>query len=301
MVSAIGMTLLPVRPGLRNSRPSGVTSTATYIHDLQILRQTAQLLGHRNDVATFAEEEANEKQAFEKAFYHPATTSYASNSQTALAMPLDFRIAPDSARAALVSHLVDDIRRKGNHTTAGDIGYRYVIQALQDSGRSDVIFDMATEKTAPSYAGQINAGATALTEAWDANPDSSQNHLMLGHIEQWFYSGLAGIRPDENSPGLHHIFIDPQVVGDLTDVNASWDTPRGPVSVHWTRNSSTLRLAIDLPPGMSADLTLPTSFGTASSLGPPLHRDAHNATFSLASGHYQITLPSTNTATSTQH
>lgn len=290
--------IAPGPPGPSKLTPPGVTSTATYIHDLQVLRQTAQLLGHSNDAATFAEEETTEKQAFEKAFYHPAVPSYASNSQTALAMPLDFGIAPDFARSALVNHLVDDIRRKGTHTTAGDIGYHYVLQALQNAGRSDVIFDMATEKTAPSYAGQINAGATALTEAWDANPNSSQNHLMLGHIEEWFYSGLAGIRPDENSPGLHHIFISPQIIGDLTDVNASWDTLRGPVSVHWERDSSTFRVAIDLPPGMSADLTLPAPRGSSVSLGPPtarshvhlLHRTGKGTTFALASGHYDVTV-----------
>ena len=107
----------------------------------------------------------------------------------------------------------------GNHTTAGDIGYRYVLRALMDAGRSDVVYDMAVEESAPSYSGQLARGATSLTEAWDANPNSSQNHLMLGHIEEWFYAGLAGIRPRD--AGLRRILVQPEPVGDLTWVNAN--------------------------------------------------------------------------------
>ena len=54
----------------------------------------------------------------------------------------------------------------------------------------------------PSYGAQLAAGATTLTEAWDANPASSQNHCMLGHVEEWFYSGLGGIRLDPAAAGF---------------------------------------------------------------------------------------------------
>jgi hypothetical protein len=172
-------------------------------------------------------------------------------------MPLVIGIAPQSARASLVDNLVADIRRAGDHTTAGDIGYRYVIEALLDAGRSDVVYDMANQTTPPSYAAQLAAGATSLTEAWDANPHSSQNHLMLGHIEEWFFAGLAGIRPDSNSPGLRHIIIHPQPAGDLREVSASWDTLRGPVSVAWQVEQGSFQMNLGLPPGMSADVYLP--------------------------------------------
>jgi hypothetical protein len=172
-------------------------------------------------------------------------------------MPLAIGLAPESARTGLISNLVADIRHAGNHTTAGDIGYSYVLEALLNAGRSDVIYEMATQTTPPSYAAQLAAGATSLTEAWDADPHSSQNHLMLGHMDEWFFAGLAGIRPDSNSPGLRHIVIRPQPVGDLKEVSASWDTLRGPVSVTWHANHGSFQMNLDLPPGMSADIYLP--------------------------------------------
>ena len=116
---------------------------------------------------------------------------------------------------------------------------------------------MASNLSAPSYAAQLSHGATSLTEAWDANPNSSQNHLMLGHIVQWFYAGLAGIRPDGGSPGARHIVIQPEPAGDVSWVKATWESVRGPVQVHWRIEDGSLRLTLEIPPGMTADVRLP--------------------------------------------
>lgn len=43
----------------------------------------------------------------------------------------------------------------------------------------------------------------------------SNNHLMLGHIMEWFYSRLAGLGQEEGSVAFKHIKISPQPVGDI--------------------------------------------------------------------------------------
>ena len=97
--------------------------------------------------------------------------------------------------------------------TAGDVGYRYVLRALADGGRSDVIFEMNHQSERPGYGYQLARGATSLTEAWDANPRSSQNHFMLGQIIEWFYGDLAGLAPDPAFPGFKRVRIRPQPGG----------------------------------------------------------------------------------------
>jgi len=240
----------PRAPGYSQLTPRGVTASALYWSDLRVMESAADVLGLPAADAAAAERLAN---AFEKAYWKNG--SYATGSQTSLAMPLALGLAPAAARHDLVEKLVADIRAHGNHTTAGDIGYHYVLRALMDAGRGGVVYDMAVEDTAPSYAGQIARGATSLTEAWDANPDSSQNHLMLGHIEEWFYAGLAGIRPQD--PGLRHIEIRPQPAGGLTWVKARWETFRGPVAVEWRRDGRNFHLQVSLPPGITAAVVLP--------------------------------------------
>jgi hypothetical protein len=126
-----------------------------------------------------------------------------------------------------------------------------------NAGRSDVVFDMASRTDPPSYGAQLAAGATSLTEAWDANPASSQNHCMLGHMEEWFYAGLAGIRPDAGLPGLRHIRIHPEPVGDVKWVKASWETFRGSVEVSWRTEGGAFHLSVGIPPGMTAEVSAP--------------------------------------------
>ena len=249
----------PGSPGVSKLTPRGLTATATYYADLTVLARTAKRMGNTADAVAWDRYSRRAKEAFQKAFYNEARQSYGSGSQTSLAMPLALGLAPESARPALLNKLVSDIRHRGNHTTAGDVGYHYVVQSLLDAGRSDVIFDMVTEKTAPSYAAQLASGATALTEAWDANPSSSQNHLMLGHVEQWFYAGLAGIRPNAPGSGLPRLTIQPEPVGDVTWVKASWDTVRGPVRSAWRLEHNSFFLSVEVPPGMQADVVLPVA------------------------------------------
>ncbi|WP_414648648.1 hypothetical protein [Edaphobacter sp.] len=70
-----------------------------------------------------------------------------------------------------------------------------------------------SEGDPPSYGSQLEAGATALTEAWDANPHSSQDHFMLGGAEEWFYRGLGRIDFDLSRPAKdERITIRPAVV-----------------------------------------------------------------------------------------
>ena len=254
----------PGAPGASKLTPFGVTATATYFDVLRTLDRSARLLGREAEARDFAQQAAAVQAAFQKAFYSASEKNYATGSQTALAMPLVLGLAPEADRPALVEKLVADVRKHGNHPTAGDIGHRYLLKALIDAGRSDVIFDMANSTEAPSYGAQLAAGATSLTEAWDGNRDSSQNHLMLGHIEEWFYAGLAGIRPDPEAPGLTRIDIRPEPVGDLKWVEASWETFRGPVKVRWQIDGTTLRLATDIPPGMTAKVAVPAPAGRRS-------------------------------------
>ena len=45
-------------------------------------------------------------------------------------------------RQQVFDNLIADIRGRNNALTAGDVGYRYVLRALEAGGASDVIYDM---------------------------------------------------------------------------------------------------------------------------------------------------------------
>lgn len=57
------------------------------------------------------------------------------------------------------------------------------------------IFAMLKQSTGPGYLYQLAKSATSLTEAWDANPRSSQNHAMLGTRRSGFMAVSAASIP----------------------------------------------------------------------------------------------------------
>ena len=146
----------------------------------------------------------------------------------------------------VVENLIRDIRERNNSLTAGDIGYRCVLRVLEDNGHSNVIFDMNSRSDVPGYGFQLAHGATSLTESWQAYRFVSNNHFMLGHLMEWFYSGLGGIRQSENSIGYKQIVICPEPVGDVTMAETSYRCPYGIISTKWVKENEAFKLHVKI-------------------------------------------------------
>jgi hypothetical protein len=170
---------------------------------------------------------------------------------------------PEGREPEVFEALVADIRAHDNGPTAGDVGFRYLLRALADGGRSDVIFDINNQTRNPGYGYQLARGATSLAEAWDANPAFSQNHFMLGHAMEWLYHDLAGIQPDPAAPGFRKIIIRPAIVGDLEWVKASYRCPYGTIASEWRWEGGELRLDVTIPPNTTATIHVPRQAGEA--------------------------------------
>ena len=207
--------------------PTPQVATAFYYLDLTVLEKTARLLGKADDARRYAQQAGEVRQAYNARFYEPAKRHYAQGTQTANALPVVLGIVDPADRAAVVEDIVRDIRSRGNALTAGDVGYRYLLRALADNGRSDVVFAMNQGADHPGYGMILAKGNTSLPEPWDGGDQASSNHFMLGHIMEWFYADLAGIRPDPAAPGFKRIIIKPTLVGDVTWVKARYDCGYG--------------------------------------------------------------------------
>jgi hypothetical protein len=247
----------PGRPGIAQLTPIALTATAFYYDDARIVARVAELLGRPDEARQYQELAAQIRTAFNQAFFDPAKDRYATGSQCAEAIPLVMDLADPARRPAVLAALVKDVRDRGNALTAGDVGYRYLLRALADGGHSDVIYDMNNQSEKPGYGYQLKRGATSLTEAWDADPRASQNHFMLGQINEWFYHDLAGIQGDRAGPGFKRIIIRPAVVGGLTWVKASFDSVRGRIASEWHRDGTQLTLQVTIPPNTTATVHVP--------------------------------------------
>jgi len=247
----------PKPPGVSQLTPMGVTGTAIYYYDLKILEKMATLLGKKADAIAYAKLAIEVKNAFNHKFFDAKSKQYATASQTANAMAVYMELVEEKYKNAVIENLVKDIRDRKNSLTAGDIGYRYVLRVLEDAGKSDVIFDMNSRSDVPGYGMQLAKGATALTESWAALSTVSNNHFMLGHLMEWLYSGIGGIRQEENSVAFKHIKIEPEVVGDLTSADVHYNSPYGKISCKWEKTDRTFTLEVNIPVNTKATIYFP--------------------------------------------
>jgi hypothetical protein len=249
----------PNRPGISQMTKMGITGTATYYYDLTIMVQIAKLLNRPADSKLYAEQATAVKKSFNEHFFNKQKLQYDSASQTANAMALFVDLVEPQYKKGVVAALVKDIQSRNNALTAGDIGYRYVLRALEDAGRSDVIFDMNNRDDVPGYGFQLKHGATALTESWQALTVVSNNHFMLGHLMEWFYAGLCGIKQAKDGVAYNKIEIRPQPVGDITYANASYRTPYGEIKSGWKKTGHSFELNVIIPANTKAEIYLPGS------------------------------------------
>ncbi|MFT3781596.1 MAG: family 78 glycoside hydrolase catalytic domain [Nibricoccus sp.] len=283
----------PNRAGMPQLTPIALPATAFYFLATKSLSQIATEIGRPEDSAALEAKAETIADNFNRAFFNAATGTYATGSQTAQALPLALNLVPPAKRAAAFAVLLRDIEQHDYAVTAGDIGYRYLLKALAEGGRSDVIFRINSQSEKPGYGYQLAHGCTSLAEAWNAERGASQNHFMLGQIMEWFYGDLTGITPDPQSPGFKNILIQPHPTGDITWAKASHESPRGRIAVKWRIENGRFLLDVLVPPNATATVRMPGR--NAQFVDPKLRewvtetsRTGNETVFQVASGHCQF-------------
>lgn len=284
--------------GYSLNTPQGITGTAIYFYDLTLLQQAASLLGKEDDAQHYRKISEQVKSAFNQTFFNKKTKQYGTGSQTANAMAVYMKLVEPQYKNAVVENIVKDIRARKNRLTSGEVGFRYLIDVLEATSNSNVIFEMNNRSDVPGYGYQLAHGATTLMEDWTAIKSLGNNHCMLGHLMKWFYSGLGGIRQAADAVAFNKIIICPEPVGDVTSTTTRFRSPYGLIFCAWKRDVDTFELRIEIPPNTDAEVYLPVS---ASSVikenGRPvnpqriIHQGNGKSTVAVGSGkfHYVIT------------
>jgi hypothetical protein len=247
----------PENPGPAQLTPRSLTATAIYYHDLMLLSQMAGMLGQISDADFYTNLAEEVRLAFNKKFFNTEEKNYATGSQTSYAMPLYFGMVDEAYEQDVRENLAEELHRNNNALTSGDVGYRYLVQTLQESGYSDIIYKMNYRSDVPGYGYQLEKGATSLTESWKAE-GASHNHMMLGHLMEWFYSALGGIKQAEQSVAFKNIVIEPQVVGDINSCRTSYVSPYGKISCDWELGGeNNFEMTIEIPCNTTATVYIP--------------------------------------------
>jgi hypothetical protein len=247
----------PKFPGQAQLTPKAVTATSMFFYDARLLSEMARLIGEKEDANYFTDMAEEIRKAFNNKFFNPVTKVYSTGSQTAYSMPLFFGMVDDKYKKDVLKNLIKSINDNGKALTAGDIGYRYLIRTLEEAGQSQLIFDMNSKTDVPGYGNQISKGATSLTESWGALKLVSNNHMMLGHLMEWFYSGIGGIRQSPGSASYKKIIIYPAVVGDMTWAETTYKTIHGDIICNWKIEKDYIKMKVKIPVNCTAIVSIP--------------------------------------------
>ncbi|TNF41122.1 MAG: alpha-L-rhamnosidase [Bacteroidetes bacterium] len=286
----------PKHPGEAQLTPKPVTATSIWYYDLQIVAQIAEMLGFNEDSKQFEKLSAQVKESFLKNFYDSKTGVCATGSQTSYAMSLYTGLIPENDKEKVLNNLIDSIAKNDYALTSGDIGYHFLVRVLSENGRSDILYKMNNRSDRPGYGYQLKKGATSLTESWDALPTSSNNHMMLGHLMEWFYAGLGGIYQAENSVAYNEIIIAPKPVGNIKWVNCSFLSPKGLIQSDWETGNDSFVMKVEIPENTTAKIILPDDFINSNlrvvnrKNQKPVKIKIENGGFNMNSGRFEISL-----------
>ena len=247
----------PKFPGEAQLTPKALSATSIFFYDAKLLGQMAKLTGDEDDAFYYTNMAEEIRKAFNSSFFNPLTKVYSTGSQTAYAMPLFFGMVDENVKGEVVQNLVKSIKDNNKALTAGDVGYRYLLRSLEENGQSQLIYEMNSKTDVPGYGYQLSKGATSLTESWAALKYVSNNHMMLGHLVEWFYSGMGGIRQAKDSKSYDNILIYPEIVGNLTWAETSFKTDHGEIVTKWKIEADNFILSVKIPVNCKAVVAIP--------------------------------------------
>ncbi|PVE96809.1 glycoside hydrolase family 78 protein [Microbacterium sp. TPD7012] len=253
-----------------------LVATAYFARSADRVARMAEVLGHDDDRARYAELAAEVRAAF-TATYVREDGRMTSDAQTAYSLAIAFELVSDEHLATAGARLAELVEEAGHRIATGFVGTPLVSDALTVTGHADAAYDLLLETEAPSWLYAVLQGGTTIWERWDSlRPDgtvnpgtmTSFNHYALGAVADWLHRTVAGLAPA--APGYRSIRFAPTPGGGFTHARAAHETPYGRAEIAWRVDGGSLRVDVTVPTGTTATVELPG--GERHEVGSGSHR-----------------------------
>ena len=243
--------------------PTEFTETTTYYYMLIAMSEMAAELGNSSDATSFKTLAQNVKKAFNEKFYDSSTGVYTSVSggggrQSEQAQPLYYGLVPEGDEEKVAAVLAEAVKQDGYKIKTGEIALKCVFMSLAKYGYNDIVWQMANQTDCPSYGYWVKEGYTTTPEYWTVG-NESQNHCMMDHIEEWFFTQLGGIQ--NNGTAFDRFLISPYIPQDLNKCDISTRCAYGKIRTYWIRKDSDIDYTFEVPSGTTATIIVPIEEG----------------------------------------
>ncbi|MCR5675722.1 MAG: glycoside hydrolase family 78 protein [Lachnospiraceae bacterium] len=240
-------------------------NTAWSAHVCDLAARMAGVLGEDGDAEVFAADAENFRRAF---CDHWVTEAgwMTDGSQGSFVTAIAFDLLPEEFRESAVDHLAVTIEAQGGVQLTGFASTPYLYSVLCDHGRSALAWQLFLQDAPGSLLYPTAKGATTLWErrdAWQEASDGSYelkgslNHPAFGSPGHWLFSGVLGIRCDEEQPGYRHILLRPSPDPALSWAEGSYESVYGRIGSRWEYAGDDPVFTVSIPANTTATMILP--------------------------------------------
>ena len=196
------------------------------------------------------------KDALMAAYYNPFNGNFLGCVQGANAFAVDIGIGDHRT----YPNLVKCYQSLGGYDT-GIFGTDVVTRILFEHGDGELACRLLTSESAHSFARMRKLGATTVWEYWPETTrawvpaDRSHNHPMFGAVTAYLYDYLLGIRVSRKADHTASIRISPVMTETVNRLSGSRVVDGVRISVAYTKEAGSIRLAVTLSEDTDAVLT----------------------------------------------
>lgn len=316
---------------------------AYQVYDLEILEKTAELLGKTADVADFRKRREARKAFLNQRYLDaetgksvksgvvvagfgpppPASESQAGkpvDTQASYAIPLAMNAINEELKPKVAQNLALTVERENSDDSGvlrpkyslmtGFIGTAAINEALSESGRHDLAYQLLQQTSYPSWLYPVINGATTIWERLNSytvekgfggnNSMNSFNHYSFGAVGAWMYNYSLGIQRDPDVPAFKKFILNPtpDPTGKMSFAIGHLDTMYGRIESSWKVEGEKLIYKATVPANTTATLYLSaSSVSEITEGGKPANQapgikfmrmENGKAVFELSSGRYEF-------------
>ncbi len=280
--------------------PREIGATAFFAHSTDLVARMARALGRNADAEYYGGLFQDIRQAFVTNFVDTnGLFTGPGDVQGSYALALQFGLLDEPLKSRATARLVELVKQNKDHPTTGFWSSVELLLALSANGYNDEAALMLDQPAKPSWGYMANCNTT-MWEAFDANTrNQSLNHWTHSAVNEWLWRNVAGLNPDEQSPGYQSFTIYPRPMAEVGWCRSTYNSIRGQIISNWQCTSNTFSLDVTVPANATATVIIPAlNPDTVKESGNPAAQaegvklasaGSGTATYQVGSGTYHFT------------
>ena len=238
-------------------------ANAYYLYVTDLVKQTAEVLGKKEEAEKYASLYETTLDAFQREYY-TETGRIVSETQTGAIISLYFNLAREKDRKRILNTLLTNIENHKNHLSTGFVGTPYICHTLSENGAHEMAATLFMKEDYPSWLYAVNMGATTIWERWnsikqdgtfDESGMNSLNHYAYGSVGDWMYRKVAGLSQLE--PGYKRFQVKPMFVKGIEEWGTEFESVYGKIVANTSCKDGKIHVHVEVPANTTAVIVLP--------------------------------------------